>query len=113
MKQRTNNVEVHCFADVVPQYVTLKLYPDFYGVIIAFHISREQFEWLNVHCNDSHIRVITSKGKYYLQADYALSYTIPIEHTMSQAPIIKNNLMVWMRRAKVAILNREINQLQK
>lgn len=112
-QQRTNNVEVHSFWDIVPQYVTLKLFPDFYGAIIAFHISREQYKWLSIYCDDRHLRPIYSKGKYYLQADYAFGYTTPIYSAMLTMPKIKNDMMVWMRRAKMSIIQKEINALSK
>lgn len=112
-QQRTNNVEIHSFENIVPQYVTLKLFPDFYGAIIAFHISRAQFEWLSIYCDDKHLQPIASNGKYYLRADYAFGYTTPIFNAMLTMPKIKKGMMVWMRRAKMSIIQKEINALSK
>lgn len=109
MEQKQNNGRIN--VDIIlPEYVNLYLHNEYYVVTVTFHITKEMYNLMKViYGNIKYFECIKVKDKYYCRFIKRYSYNYPLNKALFEhAKKDKDNLMIMMREAKMALLNNEI-----
>lgn len=109
MKQKNSSGRVNVNI-VLPEYVNLYLYNEYYVVTVTFPITEEMYHIMKVFYKDvKYFECMKGKDKYYCRFLKRYRYTYPINVAVFNcAKKDKESLMVMMREVKIVSLQQEI-----
>lgn len=111
---RKNQISVDINA---PKYVTLKLYQDVYKVVIALPITEAAAKQVGKYIDYSYTEILPPSAAFNRKF-YCVQFTRTYHYDTSfdkscwcQAPEDLRNLKIWLRWAKIDVLDNEIDAI--